>query len=53
MMCKTSLQFLFLFFQYANMCSSADTLYMCYCIDVDRGAMHKAEVFDAVGLGLY
>jgi len=25
----------------------ADTLYMCYCIDVDRGAMHKAEVFDA------
>ena len=43
---------LFFLFQYADPPSSADTLYMCYCIDVDRGAMHKAEVFDAVGLGL-
>lgn len=40
-------------FQYTNIISSADTLYMCYCIDVDRGAMHKAEVFDAVRLGSY
>lgn len=40
-------------FQYTNILSSADTLYMCYCIDVDRGAMHKAEVFDAVRLGSY
>lgn len=25
----------------------ADSLYMCYCIDVDTGATHKPEVFDA------
>ena len=50
MTCKISL---LASFQCANMRSSADTLYMCYCIDVDRGAMHKAEVFDAVRLGSY
>ncbi|CCA67496.1 hypothetical protein PIIN_01325 [Serendipita indica DSM 11827] len=25
----------------------ADSLYMCYCIDVDIGATHKPQVFDA------
>lgn len=27
---------------------SADTLFMCYCIDRDIGNIHKEEVFDAV-----
>lgn len=28
--------------------SSADTLYICYCIDKDTGERHREEVFDAV-----
>jgi hypothetical protein len=26
----------------------ADSLFMCYCIDIDTGATHKPEVFDVV-----
>lgn len=29
--------------------ASADTLYICYCIDKDTGDKHRDEVFSAVG----
>lgn len=31
---------------------SADTLYICYCIDKDMGSRHREEVFEAVSIPL-
>jgi hypothetical protein len=34
----------------ADMCTSADTLYLCYCIDKEAGERRRAEVFEMVRL---